>query len=853
MKKIVIGILAHVDAGKTTLSESMLYLSGCIRQLGRVDHKDAFLDYDQLEKNRGITIFSKQATINWKDVELTLIDTPGHVDFSAEMERTLQILDYAIIVINGLDGVQAHTETIWHLLKHYHIPTFIFVNKMDLSHLSIQELLYQLQQQLDEHCIHFGNQDSHFYENIALCDEKVLDEYLSHSSISIQTIASMIQKEQVYPCFFGSALRLKGISEFLDALQMYTIQPSYPSEFGARVYKITHDQHGNQLTHMKITGGSLRVKETIRDEKVDQIRIYSGLKYDMVKEVSAGIVCAIKGLASILPGDGLGFEHSLEEPLLSSYMNFRVVLPTECDHHTMLENLQQLSKEDPTLHVIYHQQLNEIRIQLMGHIQIEILKHIIYERYGVHVEFDEGRVLYKETIIESVEGVGHYEPLHHYAEVHLLLEPGERGSGLQFMTDISEDILSRNWQRLILTHLKEKEHIGTLIGAPITDIKITLLSGKAHLKHTEGGDFRQATYRAIRHGLKKAKSILLEPYYQFQLEIPAEYLSRALFDIEEMKGQFEVSDSSQSHAIIKGIAPISTMQNYQSEVIAYTKGKGRLFCTLKDYRPCHNQEEVIKEMNYNSESDLDNPTGSVFCSHGAGFTVAWNEVENYMHIPYCYQTKATMSSLPSSYTTSLSEDEELEAIFTRTYGPIERKTSRQLGYTKPSLKKVSEQSCKPACLLVDGYNVIHTWDELRDMAKENLEGARLRLMDMMCNYQGYKNCLLILVFDAYKVKGNMGSSQKYHNIYVVYTKEAQTADMYIERATHQMANDYQITVATSDALEQLITSGAGAYRMSSRELKIDLDYMNQTKQEEYRNKQEKSRNFLLEDVKKYQE
>lgn len=848
LKSIVVGILAHVDAGKTTLSESMLYLSGMIRHLGRVDHGDAFLDYNDLERKRGITIFSKQAQMNWKDTSITLIDTPGHADFSAEMERTLQVLDYAIVVISGIDGVQTHSETIKKLLEHYHIPTFIFVNKMDLASLSQEELLNDLQENWDEHCIIFHQFDDKFYESAALCDEKALEEYLEHQTMSTLMISQLIQQRKMIPVIFGSALKMQGVQEFLDILSTYTCQTTYPSQFQAQVYKVTHDSQGQLLTHMKVMGGTLKNKSMIHNEKIDEIRIYSGLKYELVQSVNAGNICAVKGPKLLQPGMTVGTYENMKQPILSSYMNYRIVFQEECNQYEMFQNLQQLAQEEPSLHLQYDSESSQIHVQLMGDIQIEVLKHLIKERFHEDVSFDQGEILYKETISDTVEGVGHFEPLRHYAEVHVLLEPGERGSGVIFESQVSEDVLDRHWQRLILTHLQEKEHIGVLTGSPITDMKITLVNGKAHQKHTEGGDFREATYRAVRHGLKKAQSVLLEPYYQFQLEIPQNCLSRALYDIDQMNGTVEVPSSMSEMLILKGEAPISQMQNYQSEVISYTKGKGRLYCTLSGYQPCAHQEEIIKKIHYSSEEDIQNPTGSIFCSHGAGFYVPYNKVEQYMHLPLISQT--TSHYHKESYSSSLAEDDELEAIFTRTYGPIERKKAHQMK-SQRLVDKVDIVPQKPQCLLVDGYNVIHAWDELRDIAKTHLEGARLRLMDMMCNYQGYKNCVLILVFDAYKVKGNLGSIQKYHNIYVVYTKEAQTADMYIERVTHQMSSEYQITVATSDALEQLIVTGAGAYRMSSRDLKHDLDYMNQVKQEEYRNRQEQSRNFLLEDIKKY--
>lgn len=848
MKKIVLGILAHVDAGKTTLTESMLYLSKTIRHLGRVDHGDAFLDYNSQERDRGITIFSKQAIFNWNDCQITLIDTPGHVDFSTEMERTLQVLDYAILVISGIDGIQNHSETIWKLLKHYHVPTFIFINKMDSIYANKDKLLNDLKDQFDENCFDFENLDENFYETIALNNEKLLDYYLEHQTLTKEMIIDEIYQRNLFPCFFGSALKIEGIDIFLNEFTNYVKEKQYPKQFQARVFKITHDKQGNKLTHLKITGGSLKVKEQVGNEKVDQIRIYSGDKYQLVNEVYAGDICAIKGFKNFEISQGLGNESTVNTPILSPYMDYRIILPENCNQHEALEKLLLLSKEDPQLHINYNNQSKEIHVELMGEIQVEILKNIICERFNLDVEFDHGNIIYKETILEPVEGVGHFEPLRHYAEVHLLLEPGKPGSGLEFAVDCKENVLATSYQRLVLSHLKEKEHIGVLTGSLITDMKITLISGRAHLKHTEGGDFREATYRALRQGLKATKSILLEPYFKFSLEIPVEYLSRAIYDIETMNGTFKLSKEQDEMAYLTGKAPVSKMQNYQSEVISYTKGKGRITLQIDGYYPCTNQEEIISKINYDSESDLENPTGSVFCSHGAGFNVKWDEVENYMHIPYQFKPKNENKEKKIEKTTYSNEDEELENIFIRTYGPI-----KQHQTTTPAKKIISNTTYKymPECLLVDGYNIIHSWPELKEIAKDNLDAARTRLIDIMCNYQGYKKCILILVFDAYKVKNNLGSSYKYHNIYIVYTKEAQTADMYIERTTHELASKYNITVATSDALEQLIVLGQGGKRISSRELRLEVERLDKEKLEEYRRKQAKGYNYLLEDIKNY--
>lgn len=848
MKKIVLGILAHVDAGKTTLTESMLYLSKTIRHLGRVDHGDAFLDYNSQERDRGITIFSKQAIFNWNDCQITLIDTPGHVDFSTEMERTLQVLDYAILVISGIDGIQNHSETIWKLLKHYHVPTFIFINKMDSIYANKDKLLNDLKDQFDVNCFDFENLDENFYETIALNNEKLLDYYLEHQTLTKEMIIDEIYQRNLFPCFFGSALKIEGIDIFLNEFTNYVKEKQYPKQFQARVFKITHDKQGNKLTHLKITGGSLKVKEQVGNEKVDQIRIYSGDKYQLVNEVYAGDICAIKGFKNFEISQGLGNESTVNTPILSPYMDYRIILPENCNQHEALEKLLLLSKEDPQLHINYNNQSKEIHVELMGEIQVEILKNIISERFNLDVEFDHGNIIYKETILEPVEGVGHFEPLRHYAEVHLLLEPDKPGSGLEFAVDCKENVLATSYQRLVLSHLKEKEHIGVLTGSLITDMKITLISGRAHLKHTEGGDFREATYRALRQGLKATKSILLEPYFKFSLEIPVEYLSRAIYDIETMNGTFKLSKEQDEMAYLTGKAPVSKMQNYQSEVISYTKGKGRITLQIDGYYPCTNQEEIISRINYDSESDLENPTGSVFCSHGAGFNVKWDEVENYMHIPYQFKPKNKNKEKKLEKTTYSNEDEELENIFIRTYGSI-----KQHQTTTPAKKIISNTTYKymPECLLVDGYNIIHSWPELKELAKDNLDAARTRLIDIMCNYQGYKKCILILVFDAYKVKNNLGSSYKYHNIYIVYTKEAQTADMYIERTTHELASKYNITVATSDALEQLIVLGQGGKRISSRELRLEVERLDKEKLEEYRRKQAKGYNYLLEDIKNY--
>lgn len=850
MKRTVIGILAHVDAGKTTLSESMLYLAGNMRKLGRVDHQDSFLDYNSQERNRGITIFSKEARMIWNDTEIILLDTPGHVDFSAEMERTLQVLDYAIVVVNGLDGIQNHTKTIWNLLSYYRIPTFIFMNKMDMPQTQSTMLLKDLQQHLDERCLDLSELSLDILESIALYDDQALEEFLQNQTISHSLIQNMIQKRQLFPVSFGSALKLQGVKEFLDQLTSYIQENEYSSSLKVKVYKISRDEQGQRLTHIKVVGGSLQTKQMLGQEKIDQIRQYNGLKYQMIQTVTAGDICAIKGLQTLQAGDIFGDEIEKSSPRLTSYYHYHICLPADFDRHLVTQQIMQLQDEDPTLH-LHLSSSQEIEVQLMGDIQIEVLQQMIKDRFHVDVTFDQGQILYKETILEAIEGVGHFEPLRHYAEVHVLLEPLPRGSGLQFETDCSYDILEKHWQRLILTHMQEKEHLGVLMGAPITDIKMTLLIGKAHAKHTEGGDFRQATYRAIRNALKKASSILLEPYYSFHLEIPYTYLSKAIFDIENMTSQFHLLETTSALAIIEGQAPIRLMNNYQSEVLSYTKGQGRLYCSFDGYQPCQNQDTLIKEEQYDSESDVDNPTGSIFCSHGAGYFVPWNEVEKHMHLPYVYQQSDISSQQKNPQV--LKGDEELEEIFTKTYGPVKRRLADDFEYHKTATQQVSIVQPLPECLLVDGYNVIHSWAELKKLAHENLDVARQRLIDILGNYQGYKQCILIIVFDAYKVKGNIGQIEHIHNVDIVYTKEAQTADMYIEKVTHELSQKYNVVVATSDALEQMIILGRGARRMSSRELLLEVESYTQMKKAEFERKQEKSHNFLLEGVKKYNE
>lgn len=841
-----VGLLAHVDAGKTTLSESILYQSGAIRNLGRVDHQDAFLDTDEMERERGITIFSKQAVLTWKDTEITLLDTPGHVDFSAEMERVLQVLDCAVLVISGADGVQGHTETLWKLLTRYGIPVFLFVNKMDQEGTDCGKLLAELKSRFSEGCIDFGRVETgaeEVIEEIAVCDEQTMEEYLEKGSVAAASIRRLVAERKIFPCYFGSALHLQGVEELMNGICTYQMQKEYPAVFGAKVYKIARDGQGNRLTYLKVTGGTLKVKDVIGEngDKVNQIRVYSGEKYELLSEADAGKVCAVTGLAETYPGQGLGAEKDSELPILEPVLTYRIILPDDCNVHTMLRDLKLLEEEEPELHVVWIEKSQEIHVQLMGDVQIEILQRIIKERFGVLVEFGEGSIVYKETIAAPVEGVGHFEPLRHYAEVHLRLEPGERGSGIQFDSECSEDVLDRNWQRLVLTHLEEKEHKGVLTGSVITDMKITLTSGKAHLKHTEGGDFRQATYRAVRQGLKKAESVLLEPYYEFRIELPSENVGRAMTDIQNRFGKFEAPETLGEMTVLTGIAPVSTLSGYQKDVIAYTGGRGRISLTLKGYDLCHNQEEVVAARGYDSELDLANPTGSVFCAHGAGFVVDWDEVEEYMHMERTLDQTGEEGlaevTLPKRRHSSIElTQEELDAIYVRTPDPVKqnhgpvtvcaKEKDREPGsaYTDPKWeRRRREKEGRQEYLLVDGYNIIFSWEELRELSEKDIGAARGKLADILSNYQGYRKCTLILVYDAYKVEGNPGEVMKYHNIYIVYTKEAETADQYIEKTVRRIAKDAAVTVATSDGLEQVIILGQGANRMSAPGLKEEIE------------------------------
>ena len=944
-KYVCVGLLAHVDAGKTTLSEAILYTTGTTRKLGRVDNRDAYLDTYALERERGITIFSKQAVCQLGDTTVTLLDTPGHVDFSAEMERTLQVLDYAVLVISGADGVQGHTETLWSLLKRYQVPTFLFINKMDQPGTDREALLSELQKRLSESCVDFALLDDadaevpeEVWETIAMSDEELLERYLESGSIAEEDIRRLIRQRKLFPCYFGSALKLQGVEELLAGLERWMSEEMFAgtegwhvvqqeradagspertetgasdAAFGAKVFKISRDEQGSRLTHLKITSGSLKVKDFLQEkgkepEKVNQIRIYSGTKYETVNEAVPGMICAVTGPLNTYPGQGIGTEAESELPVLEPVLTYRVELPEECDAHKMLADLKQLEEEEPELHITWNEQAQEIQVQVMGEVQIEVLKSLVAERFGVEIRLDAGSIVYKETITATVEGVGHFEPLRHYAEVHLLMEPGEPGSGLQFSARCSEDFLDRNWQRLILTHLEEKRHRGVLTGSEITDMQITLIAGRAHQKHTEGGDFRQATYRAVRQGLCEAAAEgcvqILEPYYVFKLEVPSEYVGRAMTDLERMKGTFEPPEVDGENMVLSGVVPVATMQNYQREVVSYTKGRGRLSCVLQGYFPCHNAVEVVENTRYEAELDLADPTGSVFCAHGAGFVVPWYEVKHYMHIQTgipvlgeeaCADDEGngwnaagaggasdasgwvgsagntgagfgrqsgtsasqtgTRDSRAGSGSASSSfgaDEKELEAIFTRTYGESKRKLSydsgpRQVVYDPGKYGRAKKEEPVEEYLLVDGYNILYAWDELRELMKVTLDGARHRLMDMLCNYQGYRKYNLIVVFDAYKVAGGVGSAQDYHNIHVVYTKEAETADQYIEKFAHDMGKKHRVTVATSDGLEQVIIRSQGCLLRSANDLEEDMERVSRQIEEDRGNLVKPGKNYLF--------
>ena len=888
MKRLAVGILAHVDAGKTTLSEAMLYTCGSIRRLGRVDKRDAFLDNYEQERERGITIFSKQARMSVKDLQITLLDTPGHVDFCAEMERTLQIMDYAILVISGSDGVQGHTYTLWKLLKRYEIPAFVFVNKMDRPQADQRELLLELRAKLGEGFVDFTERNSReFYEETAVCGEELLEEFLQQGTILPDNIRKGIRERRIFPCFFGSALKLTGVQEFLDGISEFMEEPVYPDEFGARVYKITRDSQGNRLTHLKITGGTLNAREMIAgtgrgekegqpkwQEKVNQIRFYSGEKYETAEEAGAGSVCAVAGLSHTWSGEGLGIEEKIYYPLLEPVLGYRILLPEDCDAASMLPKLRLLEEEEPELHILWDEKNKEIKAKVMGPVQTEILRTLIKERFGIPVEFDEGSIIYKETIADRVEGVGHFEPLRHYAEVHLLLEPGEHGSGVCIGSKCSQDLLDKNWQRLILTHLEEREHVGVLTGSAITDIKITLTAGRAHQKHTEGGDFRQATYRALRQGLMQARSILLEPWYEFRLEIPGGMVGRAMSDLDKYGARFELEGQSADMAILAGEAPVSQMQEYQKEVIAYSRGIGKLSCTLKGYLPCHNTAEVMEQIAYDPLRDMENPASSVFCAHGAGFVVEWNQVPDYMHLESTFDAEDMVSEeageagdrdgqipgirpdeIYGARTRGAEREErslgldEIDAILQKT-SHANRKESREAGregwkrtrnrtgvLTPAQSRVYKPQPPKEKYLLVDGYNIIFAWQELKELAQINLDGARGKLLDILCNYQAIRKCNLIVVFDAYRLAGHPTETLEYHNIHVVYTKEAETADRYIERFAHENSKKYNVTVATSDGLEQIIIRGEGCALLSARDLLEEIKLAEQELREDYENYQ----------------
>ena len=889
MKQLVIGILAHVDAGKTTLSEGLLFENGSIRKIGRVDNKDAFLDTFALEKERGITIFSKQAVLQREDVQITLLDTPGHVDFSAEMERTLWLLDAAVLVISASDGIQGHTRTLWKLLQKHKVPTILFINKMDQPGADQDALLGLLKQHLSDACVDFFAAD--LYEQTAVTEEKLLEYFLEHGCLTKEQVKDAICKRQIFPCLFGSALKNEGVSRLLEMLYEYIDQPPYPREFGARVYKIARDEQGNRLTYLKVTGGSLKVKEILGgktdgsqwEEKVNQIRIYSGARFETVNEAFPGCVCAVTGLSKTLPGEGLGFESQGELPVLEPVLIYSIELPDGVDALSMLPKLKQLEEEDPQLHIVWEEETRELKVQLMGEVQLEVLKNQIAERFDVKVSFAEGAIVYKETIADTVEGVGHFEPLRHYAEVHLLMSPGEPGTGIQVLADCSEDLLARNWQRLIMTHVEEREHRGVLTGSVLTDVKITLIAGKAHLKHTEGGDFRQATYRAIRQGLMQASSVLLEPHYEFRLEVPMSMVGRAMTDLEMMHGNFVLQESGtlnpgqntiEEMAVLTGTIPVSTARGYSMQVTSYTKGLGHFFCTLKGYYPCHNTEEVVERIGYCPEEDVRNPADSVFCMHGAGEIIPWHQVQEYMHVdaagermyhdedtPVYYEGMKPFSGKTGENKERVMGTDEIDYIINRTAfsnrkddfshkpGYLKRKpTAKDYGSSKASETIVyAPKPQAPKYLLVDGYNVIFAWQELKELAEKNIDGARGALMDILCNYQAICGMEVILVFDAYRVEGHPTEFLDYQNIHVVYTKEAETADYYIEHFAHENSKRYDITVVTSDGLEQVIIRGAGCALISSREFETEVKRSQDSFRQEYMEKPKKDDKIYLGD------
>ena len=842
MKRLVIGILAHVDSGKTTLSEGLLYLSGEIMRQGRVDHGDSFLDTNEIERDRGITIFSKQAVLHTNNAEFTLLDTPGHVDFASETERTLAALDYAILVISGSDGVQSHTETLWRLLRRYNIPTFIFVNKTDLPSFDKKSVCSDLKKRLSDACLDFKNQDSDFFESAAMADDSLLEEYTETDNISCASLISAIAAGKIFPCFFGSALKNDGIGEFLKALDFYTQNKSYPDSFGAKIFKIADDDKGRRLAYMKITGGSLKVKTVLSNgtwsEKANEVRIYSGTKYQSVQEAFAGSICAVTGLTKAAAGEGLGFEKNSLPLVCEPVFTYSVKITDGTDINEVLAVFRKLEQEETQLHIIWNEHLRKIDVQIMGEVQLEVLKRILAERFGISVEFEGGSIIYKETISDMAEGVGHYEPLRHYAEVHLLLESAPRGSGLTFSSRCSEDVLNKNWQRLILTHLKEKTHTGVLTGSPITDIKITLINGRAHQKHTEGGDFRQATYRAVRQGLMQANSILLEPYYDFSLEIPTESAGRAMTDLQQMGADFSAPLTDGEMSVITGSAPISAIREYHKEVISYTRGRGRLQCIFKGYEPCKNQEEIVSKIGYDCESDPENSADSVFCAHGSGFIVKWDKVFDYMHIPAMklHEEEITPHAAPRTISAILAGDDELLRIFEQTYGKIQRKLPQKLKTTKEKTSyKTKVSPVLPEYLLIDGYNIVFAWDELKKVAEKSLDDARILLISRICNYRAMRQNNVILVFDAYKVKGMQREIENIHGVSVVYTKEAETADAYIEKTSRELCKNYRVRVATSDNLEQMIIFGHGARRTSAGEFHTEVETAEQEMREFVKN------------------
>ena len=849
--KLVLGILAHVDSGKTTLAESILYKCGSIKKFGRVDHKNSFLDHYDVERARGITVFSKQAQFSRGTKDICLLDTPGHVDFSTEAERVIQILDYAVLVINSANGVQGHTITLWSLLKRHHIPVFIFVNKMDQPGVEKIRILEEIQRQLDASCIDFSKcmrPDIEFYDNVAMCDESLMNEFLELEKIKKDSIIDAIAHRNIFPCLFGSALRQEGIDEFLTMMDFFMKEKDYPEIFGARIFKIAHDSLNNRLTYMKVTGGKLKTKTILSNgewsEKIDQLRIYSGSQYKSVDEIYAGMVCAVTGLRSTFSGEGIGFENEVNIPVLEPVLNYKLILPNKNNLYEFYKKLCILGEEDPQLHIVWNEQLNEVHIQFMGEIQLEVLKRIILERFHMEVDFDVGNIIYKETITEPIIGIGHFEPLRHYAEVHLLMEPLERGSGLEFISKCSEDLLDKNWQRLILTHLEEKRHLGVLIGAEITDMRISVICGKSHQKHTEGGDFRQATYRAVRNGMKKSKSILLEPIYAFRLEIPQEFIGRAMIDIQQRNGKFEPPIIENNIAMIYGTAPVICIQDYQLEINSYSQGKGKIYLTFNGYDVCHEADKIILESGYDSEKDIDNSTGSIFCVHGVGYYIEWNKVEDYAHLKTKLTNMDNNKEILNLYSQSIENNkfdivgskitqEEVDMIFQKTFGNTKqkrkgwRKTTSFLDKQKyfAGMETTYEKRNRETYLLIDGYNIIFAWEDLNELARININSARDKLIDIMRNYQGYKKVNLILVFDAYKVPGGQGSVIKYHNINVVYTKEAETADQYIEKVTNQIGKKYDVIVATSDCLEQMIVWGQGAIRLSAKGLREEIEFI----------------------------